>query len=176
MNTIEQFVIFLPLLWLATIYFRIMAGLPPILGFVWCLGRIIYSMGYMAAPEKRGPGFGISVLASLGLLILSVYGLIATWIAGTVLWTLLTLHDRVDLDQLLQQRREILELDHVGPVGRRMVGILVHFHEDRGDTRRHRGARQIGHHGAVAAGRSPCPPGCCTEWVASNTTGAPKPP
>jgi len=42
-------------------------------------------MSYMAAPEKRGAGFGISILASLGLLILSVYGLIATWIAGTVL-------------------------------------------------------------------------------------------
>ena len=85
MNTIEQFVIFLPLLWLATTYFRIIGWLPALLGFVWCLGRIIYSMGYMAAPEKRGPGFGISILASLGLLILSVYGLVATWIAGAVL-------------------------------------------------------------------------------------------
>ena len=85
MNTVEQFVIFLPLLWLATIYFRIYGWVPAVLGFVWCLGRIVYSMGYMAAPEKRGPGFGICVLASLGLLILSVYGLIATWIAGTVL-------------------------------------------------------------------------------------------
>jgi glutathione S-transferase len=85
MNTIEQFVIFLPLLWLATTYFRIIGWLPALLGFVWCIGRIVYSMGYMAAPEKRGPGFGISILASLGLLILSVYGLVATWIAGTVL-------------------------------------------------------------------------------------------
>jgi glutathione S-transferase len=85
MNTIEQVVIFLPLLWLATIYFRIYGWVPAALGFVWCIGRIIYSMGYMAAPEKRGPGFGISVLASLGLLILSVYGLIATWLAATVI-------------------------------------------------------------------------------------------
>jgi glutathione S-transferase len=85
MNTIEQFVIFLPLLWLATTYFRIFGWAPAALGFVWCIGRIVYSMSYMAAPEKRGFGFGISALASLGLLILSVYGLIATWIAGTVL-------------------------------------------------------------------------------------------
>jgi hypothetical protein len=42
-------------------------------------------MGYMAAPEKRGPGFGISISANLGLLILSIYGLTATFIAGTVL-------------------------------------------------------------------------------------------
>ena len=33
-----------------------------------------------------------------------------------------------------------------------MVGVLMHFHEDGGDARRHRGARQIWHHGAVAAG------------------------
>ena len=85
MNTIEQFVIFLPLLWLATIYFRLIGWVPAALGFVWCLGRIVYSMGYMAAPEKRGPGFGISILASLGLLILSVYGLMVAWIAGTIL-------------------------------------------------------------------------------------------
>jgi glutathione S-transferase len=85
MNTIEQVVIFLPLLWLATTYFRIYGWLPPALGFVWCLGRIVYAMGYMAAPEKRGAGFGISTLAALGLLILSVYGLIATWLAATVI-------------------------------------------------------------------------------------------
>ena len=85
MNTVEQVVIFLPLLWIATTYFRIIGWLPAALGFVWVLGRIIYSMGYMSAPEKRGPGFGISILANLGLLILSIYGLTATFIAGTVL-------------------------------------------------------------------------------------------
>ena len=75
----------LPLLWLATTYFRIIGWLPALLGFVWCLGRILYSMGYMAAPEKRGLGFTISILASLGLLILSVYGLIFTWLSATVI-------------------------------------------------------------------------------------------
>ena len=85
MNTVEQFVIFLPLLWLATTYFRIIGWLPALLGFVWVAGRIVYSLGYMAAPEKRGPGFGISILANIGLLILSIYGLTATFIAGTVL-------------------------------------------------------------------------------------------
>ena len=85
MNTIEQFVIFLPLLWLATTYFRITGWLPAALGFVWCLGRIIYSMGYMSDPEKRAPGFLISVAANAGLLILTIYGLFATWVAGTVL-------------------------------------------------------------------------------------------
>ncbi len=85
MNTIEQFVIFLPLLWLATIYFRIYGWVVPALGLVWCIGRIIYSIGYMAAPEKSGPGVAISNLASHGQLFLSGYGLIATWQAATVI-------------------------------------------------------------------------------------------
>jgi glutathione S-transferase len=45
MNTIEQFVIFLPLLWLATTYFRIIGWIPAVLGLVWCIGRVIYSVG-----------------------------------------------------------------------------------------------------------------------------------
>jgi len=85
MNTVEQVVIFLPLLWIATIYFRIFGWLPATLGFVWCVGRILYSVSYMAAPEKRSLGFNISFLANVGLLLLSFYGLLATFIAGTVL-------------------------------------------------------------------------------------------
>src|ERR1700749_3338747 len=69
MNTLEQFVIFLPLLWVATIYFRTLAWLPGAFGLVWIIGRLIYLQGYTAAPEKRGPGFGITALASLALLI-----------------------------------------------------------------------------------------------------------
>lgn len=85
MNTVEQVVIFLPLLWIATTYFRIIGWLPAALGFVWCVGRIIYSVHYMAAAEKRRLGFTISNLANIALLVLSLYGLLATFIAGTVL-------------------------------------------------------------------------------------------
>ena len=85
MNTVEQVVIFLPLLWIATTYFRIIGWLPAALGFVWCLGRIIYAVSYMKAPETRALGFTISILANIALLLLSLYGLLATFIAGTVL-------------------------------------------------------------------------------------------
>ena len=78
MNTIEQFVIFLPLLWLATLYFRLYPWVPSIVGVVWVLGRLMYSVGYMADPDKRHIGFGVSFLASVALLILSVIGLIET--------------------------------------------------------------------------------------------------
>ncbi len=80
MNTLEQFAIFLPLLWLATLYFRLYAWVPAILGVVWVIGRILYSSSYMSNPNSRHTGFLISFLASMGLLVLSIIGLIETWI------------------------------------------------------------------------------------------------
>jgi glutathione S-transferase len=80
-NTLEQFVMFLPLLWLATIYFKLLPWLPALLGLVWIIGRFLYMRGYLAAAEKRSNGFLITSLATLGLLILSVWGLITTWMA-----------------------------------------------------------------------------------------------
>jgi len=87
-NTLEQVVIFLPLLWVATLYFHAplfhMEGwLVPLLGLIWCVGRLVYAQGYMAAAEKRELGFMITALGSVGLLILSIWGLIASWIAVT---------------------------------------------------------------------------------------------
>ncbi len=43
-NTVEQMVMFLPSLWLAALYFQ--GWLPPIIGLIWCLGRIIYAFVY----------------------------------------------------------------------------------------------------------------------------------
>src|SRR5471030_1621473 len=50
-NTLEQFVMFLPLLWLATSYFKMLPWLPAALGLVWIVGRFMYMQGYMVAPE-----------------------------------------------------------------------------------------------------------------------------
>jgi glutathione S-transferase len=83
MNTLEHLVIFLPLLWIATVYFRTLAWLPAVLGVLWIVGRIMYMQGYMAAPEKRGTGFGIAALANLGLLILAIVGIAMSWSAAT---------------------------------------------------------------------------------------------
>jgi len=82
-NTLEQFVMFLPLLWLATTYFQSLAWLPAVFGLVWVVGRFIYLQGYMAAPEKRGTGFMITSLATAGLLVLSIIGLVQAWMAVT---------------------------------------------------------------------------------------------
>ena len=49
-NTVEGFIVFLPALWLAALYFQ--GWVPPILGLVWCLGRIIYGFVYGNAKQR----------------------------------------------------------------------------------------------------------------------------
>ena len=89
MNTLEQLPVFLPLLWLATLYFSpamsiaYLSWLPPVLGVVWIIGRIIYKNGYMAAPEKRSNGFLIAGLALVGLLICALVGIVMQLSATT---------------------------------------------------------------------------------------------
>jgi len=76
MNTLEQFAIFLPLLWVATVYFTLIGWLVPAIGLVWIVGRFIYMQAYLADPAKRSTGFSITILASAALLILSVIGVV----------------------------------------------------------------------------------------------------
>ena len=83
MNTLEQIIVFLPLLWVATVYFRTLGWLPAVLGLVWIVGRILYMQGYMQAPEKRELGFAVAGLANLGLLILAIVGIAMSWSAAT---------------------------------------------------------------------------------------------
>jgi glutathione S-transferase len=80
MNTLEQFVLFLPVLWLATIYPVVSGYLAPGLGLIWLIGRVLYSSGYMADPAKRSLGFLIGGVALLGLLVLSIVGIVHAWL------------------------------------------------------------------------------------------------
>jgi len=71
-NTLEQLVFFLPTFWLA-----VLLGSPDwasLLGFIWVGGRVAYGVGYRMAPGKRGPGFGISFLSSVVLLLMAIVG------------------------------------------------------------------------------------------------------
>ena len=79
-NTVEQIVIFLPALWLAAIYFQGWA--PPILGLIWCGGRIIYAFVYGTA-KQRFPGFAPTNLSSLILIVMSAIGVINAWMAAS---------------------------------------------------------------------------------------------
>jgi glutathione S-transferase len=74
MNTLESMPIFLPLLWLSAVYVSDLYA--AMVGLIWVAGRILYIWGYIAAVEKRGPGFLIQNIASAMLLIGSLSGII----------------------------------------------------------------------------------------------------
>jgi uncharacterized MAPEG superfamily protein len=66
-NTLEQLVCLVPgmLLFAAYVSAPVAAGL----GLLFIIARIIYLRGYVADPKKRGPGFGLSVLPVMILLL-----------------------------------------------------------------------------------------------------------
>lgn len=80
-NTLEALPVFLPLLWLATIYFTLWGWLPALLGLVWVIGRFFYMTGYMAAPNKRSTGYMISAVALILLLVAAIFGIAQAWMA-----------------------------------------------------------------------------------------------
>lgn len=69
-NTLEQLILFLPLLWIFSAYVSELWG--AILGGTWVVGRIIYAWGYALEAKKRTPGFAISTLSALTLLSVSL--------------------------------------------------------------------------------------------------------
>lgn len=77
LNTLEWLPLFLVSMWLFALYWNpaFAAGA----GVVWIVGRILYALGYSAAPEKRGPGFLIQALAANVLLLGAL---------GRIVWTL----------------------------------------------------------------------------------------
>ena len=78
-NTLEWLPIFLVSLWLFAIYWNelVAAGM----GIVWIVGRLVYSVGYMADPAKRSTGFLMQLLACAVLL----FGAL-----GKIVWSLAT--------------------------------------------------------------------------------------
>ena len=80
-NTLEQIVIFLPSLWLAALYFQ--GWIPPLIGLVWCLGRVIFALTYKPAnPGKRFIGFQLTVFPTLILVILAGIGIVQAWMVS----------------------------------------------------------------------------------------------
>ena len=72
MNTLEQTVMFLPLLWLAANYG--FSGWAGVAGLVWIVGRIWYAMAYLADAGKRGPGFTLGLFAWGAVLVMAMLG------------------------------------------------------------------------------------------------------
>ena len=75
-NTVEQLVVFFPGLWLFSTYVR--PDVAAALGVVFLIGRALFARGYVADPARRGPGFILSYLSNV---ILVVGGLIGAIVA-----------------------------------------------------------------------------------------------
>ena len=74
MNTLEWMPIFLPLLWLFAYYVSDRGA--AILGIAWCVGRVVYIVGYSKAAAKRELGFIIQGAVCLLLLLGAVAGIV----------------------------------------------------------------------------------------------------
>ena len=74
MNTLEMLAAFLPGLYLFSTYFNplIAAGL----GVLYLAGRTLYAGAYVKEPSKRGPGFGLSFLPTVVLIVGGLVGAI----------------------------------------------------------------------------------------------------
>jgi uncharacterized membrane protein YecN with MAPEG domain len=79
-NTIEQLVMFLPSLWLFSLFVSPLWGAA--LGAVWILGRVVYAVSYLRDADKRGPG-AVITMASGAILLLGALVKIATMALGT---------------------------------------------------------------------------------------------
>jgi uncharacterized membrane protein YecN with MAPEG domain len=78
-NTLEQLILFLPSLWLFSLFVSPVWGAG--IGLIWIIGRILYAWGYYQAAEKRLLGFGINSLSILALLLGSLVGIIRMFVA-----------------------------------------------------------------------------------------------
>ena len=66
-NTLEQMVAFVPAMLLFGAY--VSATAAAVLGLMYVAGRIVYFRSYIADPKKRGPGFGLSALPTMIMLL-----------------------------------------------------------------------------------------------------------
>jgi len=79
MNTLEHLPVFIAVLWLTAIYFQLFAWVAPILGVAWIIGRAMYMDAYLHDAAKRGPGFGVTAIAEILLLLTALAGVLMTW-------------------------------------------------------------------------------------------------
>jgi glutathione S-transferase len=76
-NTIESTVMFLPVLWLATLYCN--EQIASWFGYARLAGRFWYLFGYASSASARSMGFLIAAIAFIGLLIMSICAVVTLW-------------------------------------------------------------------------------------------------
>lgn len=77
-NTLEQLILFLPSLWLFSLFVSPTWGAG--IGGVWVIGRILYAWGYYQEAQKRTLGFGINALSLIVLLLGSLVGIVRMFV------------------------------------------------------------------------------------------------
>ncbi len=73
MNTVEMSVVYLPILWIATVFAS--ANLAGILGIVWFISRVWYAVAYTQKPKKREIPFLMGVACIWLTSLLALYGI-----------------------------------------------------------------------------------------------------
>jgi glutathione S-transferase len=71
-NTLEQLIVFLPGLYLFSRYFSPLVA--AVLGAVYLIGREVYAVSYVKDPAKRGPGYGLTFLPMVILVLGGLFG------------------------------------------------------------------------------------------------------
>ena len=78
-NTVEQIVLFIPMLWISTMVVGDVWAAA--IGALWIVGRLVYMSGYSVDADKRGPGMLIT-LGSTGILAaISAWGVVQAFMA-----------------------------------------------------------------------------------------------
>ena len=77
MNTLENALLFLPAFWVFTAFVsEIWASA---IGIVWLAARVWYAIAYQKAASRRGPPFGLSMLAIVILVCGGAWGVLRTF-------------------------------------------------------------------------------------------------
>jgi glutathione S-transferase len=80
-NTLEMLVVFVPAIWLFGMYLN--PRWSAIIGVVFVVGRALYAIGYIRAPEKREVGAMLSFASLAVLLGGAVFGVVrALWLVA----------------------------------------------------------------------------------------------
>ena len=74
MNTLENAMTMLPALWLYAAFIGDRGA--GAMGAIWVIARVWYAIAYQKEPAKREGGFGLAMLASVGLWLGALWGVV----------------------------------------------------------------------------------------------------
>lgn len=74
MNTLENAVVLLPVLWVYAAFIGDRGA--GVMGLVWVVGRSWYALAYQRDPAKRSAGFALALLAFAGLGVGALWGVV----------------------------------------------------------------------------------------------------